>query len=192
MFNSDFPAATKDLNEAITRKPKFAKAYYALAAIYQSIALMEIVGLRESRDQSAKVATLKNVGELVRKSIDSASKAIEYNHHFAKAYMLRGVAYAKAGIPDRALADFDAAIAADPHLTRAYDNRGLYYLSQHQFSAAVKDFSTVVIMMPNWAPAYLHRAQAYHLMKDPISENADIARWTALRDRIKQEQRSGN
>ncbi|MBP0651874.1 tetratricopeptide repeat protein, partial [Mycobacterium tuberculosis] len=58
-------------------------------------------------------------------NIASLTESLKANPGDASAHNVRGTAYARAGRPQEALADFNAAIQIDPSMHQAYANRAL-------------------------------------------------------------------
>ena len=88
------------------------------------------------------------------------------------AYQNRGIAFAKAGNPDRAIADYTKVITLEPFAHfEAYYNRGYAYYSIGQMDKALEDFSTTIELNPNSAGAYFNRAIIVQLM----TGNKDLA-----------------
>jgi lipoprotein NlpI len=64
------------------------------------------------------------------------------------------------GDRDRAIADFNQAIALDAKMTAAYINRGVAHLGKSDWDLAIADFTIAIALDPNQSVAYLNRAQA--------------------------------
>jgi hypothetical protein len=77
------------------------------------------------------------------------------------AFYNRGIAYAKKGDLDRAIADFDQALRLDPDSTFALNNRGAAYARKGQYSEAIADFNEAIRLDPQSATAYNNRGTAY-------------------------------
>jgi tetratricopeptide (TPR) repeat protein len=58
----------------------------------------------------------------------------------ALAFHNRGVAYGLKGDYDRAITDFDDAIALDSNLTGAFANRGHAYAAKKDYDRAIADY----------------------------------------------------
>ncbi len=67
----------------------------------------------------------------------------------AKAYNNRGAAYYKKGELDRAIANFDKAIALNPKFADAYNNRGVAYFGQGDKEKAIADFRNALEIDPS-------------------------------------------
>jgi tetratricopeptide (TPR) repeat protein/serine/threonine protein kinase len=79
-----------------------------------------------------------------------------------KAFAARGVAYFFAGDFDKALQDFNRALAINPINVMALRNRGCTYNEQKRFDLAVGDFTAAIRLKANDHPeAYHNRGQAY-------------------------------
>jgi len=66
--------------------------------------------------------------------------AIKLNPKFAKAYLNRGIVFAKKWRIQRALRDFNKALRLDSTSTEAFINRGLIFSQSGQNRKAIKDF----------------------------------------------------
>jgi tetratricopeptide (TPR) repeat protein len=85
-------------------------------------------------------------------------------------YVSRGIAYAKKGQNDLALADFDAAVKAKPDDADARFRRGSMRLTLKQYDAAIEDLTAVVGMDGTNAMAYRLRGFAYNTLgKDTLA-----------------------
>jgi tetratricopeptide (TPR) repeat protein len=71
-------------------------------------------------------------------------------------YLYRGMALEKAGKLERALDDYNQAIALDPSYSEAYDNRGLLYQKKGQVNNAIEDFSKSILLDPSSGKAYFN------------------------------------
>jgi tetratricopeptide (TPR) repeat protein len=79
------------------------------------------------------------------------------------AYLNRGVAFEKTGQINRAIADYDKAIAIDPLYFEAYNNRGVLYGQAGMFDKATEYFNKSISMNPDFEEAYVNRGIAYAL-----------------------------
>lgn len=58
---------------------------------------------------------------------------------------------------DRAVNDFNAALAIDPHMYEAYNNRGLAYSALEMYAKSVDDFTAAIKFSPGYLRAYYNR-----------------------------------
>jgi tetratricopeptide (TPR) repeat protein len=79
------------------------------------------------------------------------------------AYVNRGRAFETSGQPDRALADYDKAVALKPNYYEAYVNRGVLRGEIGMFDKAMEDFNRSIALNPNNAEVYSNRGIAYAL-----------------------------
>lgn len=90
------------------------------------------------------------------------SHVIEKEHgRSAFAYTNRGSAFLKNNEVDRAIEDFDAAIAVDSFSYEAYNNRGIAFLIKGQVDRALPDFDATIALNPLYVNAYANRGIAY-------------------------------
>jgi tetratricopeptide (TPR) repeat protein len=76
-------------------------------------------------------------------------------------YINRGIAFASTRQFDRALDDFNAAIALSPNESLAYYNRGNVYYDLGRFARAARDYSAALKLDPDNALFYYNRALAH-------------------------------
>jgi len=79
----------------------------------------------------------------------------------AEAYLNRGVAYAKKGDLDRAIADFTKAIELRPGLAKVYINRGKAHDVKGDHDRAIADYTKAIELKPDHAEVYNDRGAAY-------------------------------
>src|SRR3989344_2576025 len=84
------------------------------------------------------------------------------NPNDAEAYNNRGFNYYLSGDIDRAIEDYNKAIAINPDSVEAYNNRGFAYHKKGQYDMAIEDFNKAITLNPNDAEAYYIRGLAYH------------------------------
>lgn len=98
----------------------------------------------------------------------------------AAAHFNRGAAYLKQGQGDKALPDFDAAIAIVPEFARALEARGGLLFTQGKPDAALKDLDRAIALDPKSAVAFNNRALVRLQRKDAAGAIADFERSIAL------------
>jgi tetratricopeptide (TPR) repeat protein len=89
----------------------------------------------------------------------------ESKENLARAHLRRARAWAGAGRddPDRAMADYDAAIRLDPNLGEAFDARGLEWQDRGELDRAIADFTEAIrvgVKSGRIEPMYQHRGIA--------------------------------
>ncbi len=77
------------------------------------------------------------------------------------AFNNRGTAYGSKGEYDRAIADYDQAIALNPKLVEPYNNRGNAYNAKGEYDRAIADFDQAIALNSRFALAYRNRCSAY-------------------------------
>jgi tetratricopeptide (TPR) repeat protein len=110
------------------------------------------------------------------------------------AYVNRGRAFETSGQPDRALADYDTAIALKPDYYEAYVNRGVLRGETGMFDKAMEDFNRSIALDADNPEAYSNRGIVYALtgqydtaLKDfntALTLNGDLAEAYFNRGRI--------
>jgi tetratricopeptide (TPR) repeat protein len=88
------------------------------------------------------------------------------------AYTNRGVAYYELGEFDRALADYDQAVALDPGDANALFGRAYTYYSLGRNDEAIADFDQALALDPSYVQAYSGRASAACLADPPRTQPA--------------------
>ena len=73
-----------------------------------------------------------------------------------------GMAHFDNGEYQRAIEDFNSAIAQDPDYSSAYNNRGNAYYKLTNYQRAIEDYDRAIAIDPGKAKAYLGRANSYH------------------------------
>ncbi|HEX3494665.1 MAG TPA: tetratricopeptide repeat protein, partial [Methylocella sp.] len=91
-------------------------------------------------------------------NLASLTDVIQRNPASAEAYNTRGVAYARIGKFQEAIADFGQSIKLAPGNAASLTNRALAYRQINRDDAALADFNGAVAADSNHAPAYLGRA----------------------------------
>lgn len=76
-------------------------------------------------------------------------------------HIYRGIAFAKKGEINRAIADYDKAIELSPKNAIAYNNRGYAYNELGQYDRAIADFDQAIDFDPKSSTAYNNRGYAY-------------------------------
>jgi len=79
----------------------------------------------------------------------------------ARPYHNRGNAYKDKGEFDRALSDYNKALAIDPDLAISYVNRGIIHQNKGNFNQAISDFNKALALDPDLALAYNSRGVIY-------------------------------
>ena len=65
---------------------------------------------------------------------------------------------------DKAMTDFNKAIALDPWNAKAYINRGGIFGEMGRLDEAIKDFDEAIVLDPSFGGAFYCRGLAYSLM----------------------------
>jgi len=77
------------------------------------------------------------------------------NPNFALAYHYRGAAYINKGQYDKALEDYNKAIAINPSDSNIYNSRGhLFGFFKGQYDMAIRDFDKALLLSPDGAYYY--------------------------------------
>ncbi len=81
-------------------------------------------------------------------------------------YNNRGLAYYQRGDLNRALAEYDQALAIDPNNVEAHSNRTIVYTIKKDFNRALADINEALTINPNDAEVYNNRGNVYNAMED--------------------------
>ncbi len=90
-------------------------------------------------------------------NISSLSDVIERRPNDPIAFNQRGIAYARNGDYQEAIADFSSAVKLNGKFAEAYTNRALAYRQIEKDDQALADFNAAIVANPNYAPAFLGR-----------------------------------
>lgn len=86
------------------------------------------------------------------------TNAIEKTKCASPAYNGRGVYYLnKTKETDKALADFDRAVACDSNHVRAIYNRGIILMNKNRNAEALRDYNRAIYLNPKYVEAYVNR-----------------------------------
>jgi tetratricopeptide (TPR) repeat protein len=84
-------------------------------------------------------------------------------------YHNRALHLSKLGYFDKAMEDYDKAIALNPDYQLAYNDRGATYLSTKDYASAISDFNRAIELNPKFARPYLGRALTYEALDNPAA-----------------------
>ena len=100
------------------------------------------------------------------------------------AYNNRGTSYEKLGQTDKALEDYDRAIALDPSFDKAYNNRAVIFDKKGDTDKALVDYNKAIELNPSFDKAYRvfnNRALLFEKRGLPDKALADYGRAIALK-----------
>lgn len=155
-------------------------------------------GIRKVVDSQAKTASTREDQQELRAGLalqkgnfllmlGQAEKAIKAYSHSIKlkpdfaAYNNRGIAYGKKGEHDRAIQDYDKAIALKLDYAEAYNNRGVDYVKKGEYARAIQDYDKAIALRLDYADAYNNRGVAYGKKGEYARAIRDFDRVIALR-----------
>jgi len=90
----------------------------------------------------------------LQNAITAFDKAIELNPKYARAYRVRGLAYAKMDQPQKGINDCNKAIELMPNNAGAYINRGFAHYKSRYYDEAIKDVNRAIEINPKSDKAY--------------------------------------
>ena len=127
-------------------KNKFAILFKVAAASVIAVTMLSMTYL-----------TLKQI-QIWRNSIDLWSYEIEKQPgKVRRAYMNRSDAYCEVGLYDKAIADYDTAVALWPFDADVYYGRGLVFSKTRQYDKAIFNFDTALRLIQDGAESYFGR-----------------------------------
>ncbi len=88
----------------------------------------------------------------------------------------RGVALARQGEYQAAIAEFTRAIRRDPTYADAFYNRAMVYLAIGNLGAAASDFGRVVEIRPDFVEGYIRRARLHAAMNEHDQAISDLTK----------------
>jgi tetratricopeptide (TPR) repeat protein len=123
--------------------------------------------------------TVKQIG-LWRDSFTLWTYVIEKDPGIPLAYNNRGLVLDEMGQPDKALADYNEAIALAPSFPEAYINRGAVFGKIGQPDKALADYSEAIALAPSFSEAYSNRGVVFSKMGQFDKALADYSEAIAL------------
>ncbi|WP_292003203.1 hypothetical protein [Chlorobium sp.] len=120
----------------------------------------------------------------LKAAIKDYSKAIEKNPGFAMAYQMRGAAWQRMKVFEKAINDFSMVIAfGEPYFQAVgYYNRGIAKNMSGDFFGAIADFSGTIALDRKMAAAYFHRGIAKSRTGDNFGRIEDFREAARLGD----------
>jgi tetratricopeptide (TPR) repeat protein len=148
-------------------------------------ALDELLHCCLAKTQAARFATVDELsGQLVsvyQQRFDQSPPVRPPAGTFtAGDYNNRGVTQADLQQYERALADYDRAIALDPNDATAYSNRGNTHHALQQYAQALADFDRALVLDFNYATAYYNRGNTHHALQQYAQALANYDQAIAL------------
>ena len=136
--------------DALKKRARIIKALGAIAAVFILVSLSYL--------------TVKQIG-IWENSIKLWNYSIEKTHEREPlSFYSRALAYDEMGQFERAIEDYDRAIALNASFTNAYINRGLDFYETGQLERAIIDFDHAISLNPAHAAAYYNRGLAFDKM----------------------------
>jgi tetratricopeptide (TPR) repeat protein len=190
----EFDKAIADFDKAISINPNYADAYFNRGIAYHrkgadDKAIADFDKAISLNPNDAEIYNNRGSVYAEKHNYDAAiadfDKAIALNSSDAMAYFNRGLAYSnRRGIGkigsglvvtagayankrdyDKAIADFDKAIALNPSYPSVYYNRGIAHAGKGNYDKAILDFDKSIALNPNHFEAYYNRGVILHFYK---------------------------
>lgn len=99
----------------------------------------------------------------------------------ARAYTFRGYAYYTKRDYDRAIANYDEAVALNPNYALAYSQRGIAYGMKTGWDSAIRDWTKAIELNGNDADSYRLRGDAYQRKGNNKQAIADYCKALEIR-----------
>jgi tetratricopeptide (TPR) repeat protein len=150
-IHGDQSAAIEDYTRAIKINPSWADAYGKRAATYKSLKKYK----EAIADYTAAIR------------LDSSSYEFDPTLRFANAYFGRGTVYYRRGDLDKAIADFDSALALNPKHSLVLINKAVALSDKKQYDSAIAGYTRAIALLSPLEYdgaqklAYLHRGNAF-------------------------------
>ncbi len=110
-----------------------------------------------------------------------AASACDQASRDAGAFTSAGTTHLQQGENDRAIRDFDRAIALRPGLVVAWRNRGLAYRNKGDLERALADYDQATLLAPGEARLYVDRGQVYLATNDHARAIQDFDRAVGIK-----------
>ena len=119
-----------------------------------------------SQNQVDETTTLDEKHEVLKKTIEHYTNALEQNLQLPGIYNNRGNAYNDLNEHEMAIADFNAAIELKPDYAGAYSNRANAYTNIGDVDRAIADLDKAIDLKPDDARVFYNRGNAYKSKND--------------------------
>ncbi len=123
---------------------------------------------------SLSCLTFKQIG-IWKNGLDLWSYVIEQEPgKIPPAYYNRGNIFAKRGLYDKAIEDYNSAIKINPGHFKSYTNRGIVYALTGKYDKAMADFNKGILLNNNDAEAFLNRGTLYQIIGNQELAKSDL------------------
>ena len=167
-----YDSAYSLLNNAITLKPDFAKAFVSIGELERVVGKFDQAKNAYYRalsfnEQQAKVNAYLGLGitYAMNNAIDSAGKylglAVKTQPHYPEGHNSYGNYFVMTNKPDSALKEYSIAISQNPDMYDPYLNRGRLLQQSRRCNEAVQDFDYAIQLMPDRPESYYLRSYCY-------------------------------
>jgi tetratricopeptide (TPR) repeat protein len=147
-----------------------------LGAATLSLTLLAGLAGCQTPELTARLADEQQRAVEEKNNIVSLSEVIKRTPNDANALNLRGAAFGQAGEYERALADFNAAIAINGQYFQAYNNRALIFAKIKRFDRALADYNQSISIAPQYSQAYVGRGNVYKAQRNYPAALSDFSR----------------
>ncbi|MCC7084727.1 MAG: tetratricopeptide repeat protein [Pirellulales bacterium] len=166
--------ALEDLEQALKRDPKLAKAHLLVARL-QSLPPGDRVAAEKAAEKAVELAgddaetkvesliVSANLTDEVAKKLDLINQAANLVPNNSEVLRMRGIVLLAVGKVAEAVADFQALVKADPKNAEALNDLGSALMLANRDNEAVEAFGAAIEQSPEEPRWYLNRARAYLL-----------------------------
>ena len=151
------PDDGKPINEWVPRSKGWQSVLNGFRKAIQTILSQAELALQ----QGNFLMTLRQID----RAIESYSRAIELNRHYAEAYNNRGVAYNQNGEYVCAIADFTKMLEHKQNDSLGHRNRGAALANSGEYRLAIEDFNNAINLNPDDSKVYNMRGNAYSAIR---------------------------
>jgi tetratricopeptide (TPR) repeat protein len=153
--------AIADYNEALRLKPDFAEALKSRGDAYRAQGKADLADADHA--EAARIESGSPAPAIRIQQAQAAAPAAEPGS--AQDHLKRGIAHGQKGEVDRAIAEFNKAIAVKPDAVTFY-SRGVAHMQKRDNDNAIADFTEAIRLQPDYADAVVNRANVYAVKGD--------------------------
>ncbi len=129
-----------------------------------------LMALEKRHNELVKAERYHEVVPIVEKMLEGIGQLLGTRHKdyiqtkllVSQAYSNRGIAWAREGNNDRAMADYNHAIGVNPKNSFAYNNRANAWKDKGDYDRAIADYDEAIRIEPKYSGAYYGRGNAWN------------------------------
>ncbi|MFQ5652926.1 MAG: tetratricopeptide repeat protein [bacterium] len=175
-FSSDSLRALALANATLNERPDYAPGYLYRARIFEKLGFLDQA--ESDYDRAVELSAPDVVNHTFRgklylrteqyhKAVAEFTTVIEMDASYAPAFLRRGIAYGSIQDYDRAIDDFEVALAHWPkwrqnfNIFAAYLNRGIENIQKEMYYDAISDLDKAIELNARFSESYLQRGVAH-------------------------------